>query len=50
MHFFNIAYYQIFKNGAILTNHRSFFQGEDSLQLDCFEYLKMNQLLSNSVI
>ena len=29
--FFHIAFYQIFKNGAILINHGSVFQGKDSL-------------------
>ena len=41
--FFHIAFYQIFKNWAILINHGSFFKGKDSLQLDHFEFLKMNQ-------
>ena len=44
---FHIASYQIFKNGAILINHGSFSQGKDSLQLDFFQFLKMNQLLYN---
>ena len=48
--FFLIASSQIFKNDAILINHGSFFQGEDSLQLDYFQFLEMNQLFSNSAI
>ena len=48
--FFHIAFNQIFKNGAILINHGSFIQGKDSLQLDHFQFLKINQLLSNSAI
>ena len=48
--YFLMASSQIFKNGAILINHVSFFQGKDSLQRDRFQFLKMNQLLSNSAI
>ena len=48
--FLYIASYQLLKNGAILINHGSFFQGKDSLQLDSFQFLKMNQLLLNSAI
>ena len=48
--FFLIASYQIFKNYAILINYESLFQGKDSLQLDRIQFLKMNQLLSNSAI
>ena len=38
--FFHVALNQIFKNGAILINRGSFFQGKDSLQLDRFEFLR----------
>ena len=49
--FFVIGYlliippYQIFKNGAILINHESFFQEKDSLQLYRFRFLKINSLM-----
>ena len=39
-YFFHIASYQIFKNGAILINHESFFQGKNFLQLDRFQFLE----------
>ena len=48
--YFLIALYQILKNDVILINHRSFFQETDSLQLDPFQFSKMNKLLPNSVI
>ena len=49
-YFLIIALYQFFKNDAILINHGSFFQEKDSLHLNRFQFLKMNQLLSNSAI
>ena len=45
--FFHIASYLIFKNGAFLINNGSFFQRKDSLQLDRFQFLKLNKLLRN---
>ena len=48
--FFLITSYQILKNDAILINSESLFQGKDSLQLNHFQLLKMNQLLSNPAI
>ena len=48
--FFLIASYQILKHYAILIHYESLFQGKDSLQLNCFQFLKMNKLLSNSAI
>ena len=47
--FFLIASSQIFKNAAILINHGSLSQGKDYLQLDSFQFLKINQLLLNSI-
>ena len=47
---FKRFFFQISKNGAILINHGSFFQGKESLQRYRFHFLKMNQLLSNSAI
>ena len=47
---FLIASYQIFKNCAILINYKSLFQEEDSVQLNHFQFSKMNKLLSNSAI
>ena len=38
--FFLIASYQIQKNDVILINHESFYQEKDSLQLNCFQFLK----------
>ena len=48
--FFLIASYQILKNDAILINHGPFFQKKDSLQLNRFQFSKMNNLLPNSAI
>ena len=48
--FFLIASYQILKNYAILIKHKSLFQEKDSLQLNHFQFLEMNKLLSNSAI
>ena len=48
--FFLIASYQILQNYAILMNHESLFQGKDSLQFNLFQFLKINQLLSNSAV
>ena len=48
--FFLIAPFQIFKNDVILINHGLFFQEKDSLQLERFQFYKMNNLLSNSSI
>ena len=45
--FFHIAFYHILKNGAIIINRGSFFEGKEYLQLYRFQFLKMNQLLSN---
>ena len=42
--FFLIASSQIFENYAILINHGPFFQGEDSLKLDLFQFLEINSL------
>ena len=44
--YFLIASSQIFKNHAILINHRSFFWGKYSLQLDRFQFLKINSLMT----
>ena len=50
-HFFSTSLFtKFFKNGAILINHGSFFQGKDFLQFDRFQFLKIEQLLSNSTI
>ena len=48
--FFLIASYQILKNYAILINNKSLFQEKDSLQLNDFQFSKMNKLLLNSEI
>ena len=48
--FFLIASCQIQKNDVILINHDSFFQEKDSLQLDRFQFTKMNKLLQNPAI
>ena len=48
--FFHIAFYKIFKNGCILIIHRSFFQENDSLQLDRFQILKINSLMAETII
>ena len=48
--FFLIASYQILNNDVIVINNGSFFQENDSLQLDCFQFSKMNNLLPNSAI
>ena len=46
--FFLIASYQILKNDVILINHVLFFQEKNSLQLNHFQFSKMNKLLPNS--
>ena len=33
----------------ILVNHRSFFQGKDSLQPDRFQFLKINSLMAENI-
>ena len=43
--YFLIASSQIFKNDLIIINHGSFFKEKDSLQLDRFQFLKMNSLM-----
>ena len=48
--FFLIAAYQILKNDVILINNGPFFQEKDSLQLNRFQFSKMNELLPNSAI
>ena len=48
--YFLIAWSQIFKNDAILTNHVSFFRKKDSLQLDRFQFLKMNSLMAEIIL
>ena len=47
--YFLIASSQILKSDAILINHGSFFQEKDSLQLDRFQFLKMNSLMAEIV-
>ena len=47
--YFLIASSQIFKNHAILTNHGSFFWEKDSLQLDRFQFSKMNSLMTEII-
>ena len=48
--FFHITSYKILKNDVILINHGSFFQVKDSLQLNRFQFSKMNKLSPNSAI
>ena len=48
--FYLIASYQILKNNMILINYGSFFEEKDSLQLNRFQFSKMNKLLPNSAI
>ena len=48
--FLLIASYQILKNYVILINYKSLFQEKYSPQLNHFQFLKMNKLLSNSAI
>ena len=47
--FFLIAPYQIFKNDVILINHGSFLQGKDFLQLERFQFSKMNQIPNSAI-
>ena len=47
--FLNVSY-QILKNDVILINQRSFFQEKDSLQLNRFQFFKLNNLLLNAAI
>ena len=46
---FRMTSYQILKNGAILINHGSFFQGKDSLHLDSFQFMKINSLMTETI-
>ena len=47
--FFLIGFYQIFLSGAILINLGSFFQGKDFLQLDHFQFSKINSLMAKTI-
>ena len=47
--YFFIALSQIFKNDAILINRSSFFREKDSIQLDRFQFLKMNSLMTEII-
>ena len=46
----NLNYTKNFKNYEILIIYKSLFQEKDSLQLNHFQFSKMNKLLSNSAI
>ena len=48
--FFIIALSQIFKNNAVLINHKLFFQRIDSPQLYHFQFLKINSLIAEITI
>ena len=48
--FFLIASKQILKNDVILIIRGSFLQEKDSLQLNSFQFCRMNTLLENSAI
>ena len=48
--FFLISLYQIKKNDMILINHGLFFRKKNSLQLNHFQFSKMNKLLPNLAI
>ena len=48
--FLLIPLYQIKKNNVILINHGSFVLKKDFLQLNRFQFSKMNELLRNSAI
>ena len=47
--FFHIASYKNLKNGTILINRGSFFQGKDSLKLNRFQFLKINSLMAVTI-
>ena len=47
--FFLIAWSQIRENYEILINYGSFFQENDSLQLDHFQFLKINSFLAETI-
>ena len=47
--FFLIFSSQIFKNYAILINHRPVFQGKDYIQLDRFWFLKINSFMAETI-
>ena len=34
---------------TFLINHGSFFQGKDSLQLDCLQFFKINSLMAAAI-
>ena len=48
--FFLVTSYQILKNYVIIINHGPFFQEKNFLQLNHFQFSKMDKLLSNSAI
>ena len=47
--FFLIASCQILENDAIPINRRTFFQGNESLQLDSFQFLNINSLMAETI-
>ena len=44
-----LSCYGLSKNDAILINHRSFFQGKDSPQLQPFCFSKINYLIAETM-
>ena len=46
---FLFASNQTFKKDAILINHGSFFQEKDFLHFDCFQFLKINSLMAETI-
>ena len=47
--FFSYRFSPNFKKGGILINHGSFFQGKYSLQLDRFQFFKINSLVTETI-
>ena len=48
--FFLIASYQILKHYAILINYKSFFKEKDSLQLNHFQFSKIQQFVYKNFV
>ena len=46
---FSVDSYQLSKNDVILISHRLFFQEKDSLQLNRFQFLEINSLMSETI-
>ena len=44
-----MAFYKIMKNGSIPINRRTFFQGKDSVELNHFQFFKINSSMAETI-